>query len=123
MRFHRARQRDERVTTHDAVGIKDDHAFVIGAPAPHEVADVAGLALAALAAAAVVHPVRAEAGAETLPQRLLLGRDVRVAGVGKYEEIKGMLLAVAAERGPDRRESRADAHRILVVYRHHDRGA
>jgi hypothetical protein len=111
------------VATHDAVGVEHDHAFVVGAPAPHEVGDVARLAFAAVAAAAVEHPLRAEALAEALPQRLFVGRDALVGGVRKHEEIERPLLALERERGPGRRESRPDAHGVLVVDRHHDRSA
>src|SRR6516162_7133811 len=123
MRFHRTRQRDERMAAHDAVGVEDDHGFVVGAPAPYEVEDVARLALAAVAAAAVKDSFGSEALAESLPQSLFVGRDALIARVGEDEEIERVRLALARERRPRRGESCPDAYRILVVDGHHDRGA
>src|SRR4029077_12568781 len=111
--LHGPRERDESLTTHHAVGIEHQHAFVIRSPAPHEVGDVAGLALAAVAAAAVEDAARAVARGESLPHPLLIFRDACIARVGENEKIESALLALAQERGPGRGQSRADADRVL----------
>ena len=123
MSFHGARERDQGVTAHHAVGIEHDHAFVVRAPAAHEVGDVARLALAAVDAAAVEDALGAVTRDQAPPHLLLIGCDALIARVGEDEKIERALLTLARERGPDRGEAGADAHRIFVVYRHHHGGA
>src|SRR5262249_56959625 len=84
---------------------------------------VDGLGLSGVAARRIEPPARAETPAQALPQGLFLDRDALIARVGEHEKIERMLLALTRERRPGRGESRPDAHRILVVDRHHERDA
>ncbi|MCY1515597.1 hypothetical protein D9M68_501870 [compost metagenome] len=127
--FHQLDHRGQAVAAHHGVGVEHDHVAVVLAPAAAEVGHVAGLAVRAAGAQAVVHLdlrlVRAlgQRGAQVFPGGALGGGGLGVVAVGQHEHVE--LLGVA--RGGDRFAGGAQAGEhgghVLVADRHDDRGA
>ncbi len=106
---------------HHAVSVEHDHVRVAAAPAAHEIADVAGLAVLVLGTAAVPDLDRCAEIAELRQPALLGDPDLGVRGVGQDEDLEGFGCGrrqVARHRG----ERREDGARVLVVDRHDERG-
>jgi hypothetical protein len=124
MRLHQAGESHQRLARHDAVGIEHDHALIAVAEPAHEVGDVAGLVLAAIAAPPVKHPADGlVARDEALVHRFLGQSNFGVVAVGEDEQVKCRVLRLLPERGPDGIEPGANPIRVLVVDRHDDGGA
>ena len=131
VRFHQPHQRRQAFAGHDAVGVEDDEVAVGGAPAAAEVGDVAGLALDAALAPAVVDlqrralavAVGRDAAGELAPRRVLGGADVGIGGVAQDVDVEVLRLAGRDERIDRRREAAEDGRHVLVADRHDDRRA
>ncbi|MNV23386.1 hypothetical protein D3C71_1143980 [compost metagenome] len=122
--LHARDQAHDGVTGHQAVRVQDQHLRVATAPAPHPVGDVAGLAPAVVAAAAVEQPRMSVHGGAQLGEGLFFGRtDVFAPGIAEHEEIELVQLAGFGHRLVDRLQAGQQPARVFVVGGHQQRGA
>ena len=107
---HGAGESDQQLAAHLAVGVEHDHVVIGAAPAPHEVGDVAGLAVMIVGAAAVVDAHFALQGVtQRLEARLSFHGHLVLARVAQDENVEVPLRALpdkaaahALERGEHR---------------------
>ena len=122
--FHHAHERGEAVAAHHAVGIEHDHVFVVLAPAPAEIGDVAALALDAMPAQAIEDAAEAAGVAAQVEPRAALGdARVRIAGVAQEKEIEAVEQTGARDRFVGRAHAGEHARGVFVADRHDDGGA
>ena len=114
--LHDAGHAQDRLARHQAVGIERQEQVVALAPAPQEVADVAGLP-GVVAGAAAIDGV-SEPRAPALHRRVLGGGDLGLGGVGEDEEVVGMPLPRQVQRAADLGEPRQRPVGRLVADRH-----
>ena len=122
--LHGTNQLDNRRTTHDAVGVEDDHEVVAGTRTPAELCDVARLATDIARSAPIVQPSRlVQLPAQTVPRPFLRTGDAGVGRVTQQVEIEVDVVSGRAQRPPHRTQPVHDARGILVVDRHDERRA
>ncbi len=110
---------------HHAVGVQHHHVAVFAAPAAAEIGDVAGLALAAAQAPAVMHAQAAgrEAVSKCQPGLALGGAQRRLAAVGQHVDLGQPRAAFGDQRLGRGSQPGEDRRHVLVADRHHDGGA
>ncbi len=129
MGFHELGHGDDAVAAHHAVGVEDHHVLVVLAPAAAEIGHVAGLAVAAAGAQAVVHldlrlvGVGGQHGAQFFPGGALGGGDLGVIAVGEHEDVEGLRMARGGHRFAGGAQAGEHRGHVLVADRHDDRGA
>ena len=122
--LHGGGQAHDAVAGHQAVGVEHEHVLVVTAPAFHEIRDVAGLAMMVFSPAAVVEPrARTEPLAQGQEGALFRDPGIRIGRVRENEIIEMVAEARRFDRFVDRLERREGPRRLLVVDRHHHRGA
>ena len=121
IRLHRRRQAHDRLSRHQAVGVKDDHLRIVAAPVNDEIGDVARFAGKILAPPPVIEAGLRQARANGDESALLGDPDIGVGGVGQQEEVERVRLAGTFDVLENRLHGAEDARRRLVVDRHHDR--
>ena len=109
---------------HQAVGIQHQHALVAAAPGPHEIADVARLAVVVRLTAPVVDfPEALEPAAEVRPRHLLQHPEIEIPGVAEDEKVERIEMTRGLDRAVDCLDAGAEFRAVLVVHRHHHRVA
>jgi hypothetical protein len=131
--FHELGEGDDALAAHHAVGVEHHHVAVILAPAAAEVGHVAGLAVRAARAQAVVHlhlgaagvlrALGGESRAQLLPGGALGGGDLRVGGVGQHEHVERAAVARGRHRFAGGAQPGKDGGHVLVADWHDDGGA
>ena len=124
MTFHRAHQAHQRLAGHQAVGVQDQELLIGAAEAPHPFGDVSRFAGDVPRTAAIEDPpVSARPLAQCQKPRLLGDPDVGIGGVAEDEQVERIARADLPQRLIDRLQLGHDPRRLLVVGRHHQRGA
>jgi len=124
VRFHQPHQRGQALAAHHAVGVEHHHVAVVAAPAAAEVGHVAGLALGAALAPAVVDVyVVADGGAQLVPGGEFGGAQIGVAGVGQHVHVEQPGQPRGGQRFAGGTQPGRDSGHVLVADRHDDGGA
>ena len=124
MMLHQPHQVHQATARHDAVRVKDNHITVAPAPRLAKVGDITRFAIHILTAIPIENPLRF---ADRLPQirkgHFLPQPDIRVSGVAEDEKLKGWQEAGFFEAFVGGLKPGEHPDGILVVNRHHHRGA
>ena len=123
MFFHGRDKANDGVAGHQAVGVQDQHALIVGAEPPDPFLDIAGFARGVFGAMAIEKSGRACDVLPELEETLFLGDPDR--GIGRVAQNKPVEICAVSgflDRFIDRAQSRQHAIRILVVGRQQHRG-
>ena len=121
--LHGERQTHQRRARHDAIAVENDEVLVATAEAAHPILDVARLAAAVLAAAAVIDGKGVlQAMAQGAIGALLRRAVALIARVGQKEHVERRRAAHRFQLERDGLHRAGDARRILVIDREQQRG-
>ena len=120
VRLHGGGERHDAGAGHQAVGVEHQHVVVGPAPAAHEVADIAGLAMVVLRPVAVVEArVRPEPFAQAEIGALLGDPGIALSRIREHEPVERGAVAGGLDLGAHGLDAREGAGGGLVVDRHH----